>query len=222
MPRPRSDKPKLCLHKPSGRAFVTLMGKCVYLGRHGTREAQDAYDRLIGEWIAQGRPRVTMAGDDGKSTVTQIILAFWAAAQEMYPACRRPEGKHPASELGSYFDALKVLRRLYGTSSAEDFGPLKLEVVRNEMVRSGLCRDYVNDQIGRIRRVFKWAESKELLDKRANVHHRLSRVAAQGMPARAFREGTPGAGRHRRSVGLGGRADHRACPRRRARRAVIW
>jgi hypothetical protein len=55
MPRPKSLKPKYCLHKSSGRAFVVLDGQFVYLGQHGTQESRDAYDRVIGEWIARGR-----------------------------------------------------------------------------------------------------------------------------------------------------------------------
>src|SRR5205814_1934705 len=88
--RPRADKPKYCLDKPSGRAFVTLAGKRRYLGRHGTPASRDLYDRLIGEWIAQGRPRTVIQPADNGPTVTQIIMAFWAAAQTLYPnsVCR--------------------------------------------------------------------------------------------------------------------------------------
>jgi hypothetical protein len=55
MARPRSRKPSYCLHKSSGRASVTLNGKVVYLGVHGTPESHDEYDRVIGEWVARGR-----------------------------------------------------------------------------------------------------------------------------------------------------------------------
>ena len=47
MPRPKSRKPKYCLHKPSGRAFVILDGRFVYLGKHNTPESRDEYDRVI-------------------------------------------------------------------------------------------------------------------------------------------------------------------------------
>ena len=72
--RPRADKPKYCLDKPSRRAFVTLAGKRRYLGRHDTPESRDLYDRIIGEWIAQGRPRVVVEGGDSGPTVTQIVM----------------------------------------------------------------------------------------------------------------------------------------------------
>ena len=55
MGRPRSLKPKLCEHAASGRAYVTLDGKPVYLGKFGTQDALDKYDCVIAEWISRGR-----------------------------------------------------------------------------------------------------------------------------------------------------------------------
>ena len=42
-------------HKPSGQAVVTLGGRDVYLGKHGTPESRAEYDRVIAEWLANGR-----------------------------------------------------------------------------------------------------------------------------------------------------------------------
>ena len=42
-------------HKRSGQAVVTLSGKDVYLGPHGTKASRIEYDRVIGEWLANGR-----------------------------------------------------------------------------------------------------------------------------------------------------------------------
>ena len=41
-------------HKPTGQAVVTLNGKDHYLGLWGTAASRAEYDRLIGEWIANG------------------------------------------------------------------------------------------------------------------------------------------------------------------------
>jgi len=58
---PRTLKPKYCLDKPSQRAFVILDGAKTYLGRFGTQESRDNYDRVIGEWISRGRSRFVPA-----------------------------------------------------------------------------------------------------------------------------------------------------------------
>ena len=47
--------PSYRLHKPSGQAIVRLNGRMSYLGKHGTDASRQKYDRLIAEWLAQGR-----------------------------------------------------------------------------------------------------------------------------------------------------------------------
>src|SRR4051794_3937539 len=57
MPRRRSLKPSYCRDKATDRAYVVIDGRRHYLGRFDSPESRDAYDRLIGEWIARGRRR---------------------------------------------------------------------------------------------------------------------------------------------------------------------
>src|SRR5262249_32167469 len=52
---------------------------------------------------------------------------------------------------------------LYSHTPARDFGPLALRAVQQEMIKSGLSRRVINYRINRIRRVFKWAVSFELI-----------------------------------------------------------
>ena len=47
--------PSYRLHKATGQAVVTLDGRDFYLGKHGTAESREAYDRMIAEWLASGR-----------------------------------------------------------------------------------------------------------------------------------------------------------------------
>ena len=56
MPTLVNEVPKYRKHRASGQAVVTLAGKTKYLGPHGTRASHLEYDRLIGEWLAAGRP----------------------------------------------------------------------------------------------------------------------------------------------------------------------
>ncbi len=53
---PRTTKPPAYrLHKRSGQAVVTLSGRDHYLGPHRTKVSLAEYDRLVGEWLANGR-----------------------------------------------------------------------------------------------------------------------------------------------------------------------
>ena len=66
MPRPRTLKPKYCLDKPSGRAFVIVDGVKKYLGRFDTQESRDNYDRVIGEWISRLWPWCAVLWEAGR------------------------------------------------------------------------------------------------------------------------------------------------------------
>jgi hypothetical protein len=170
MARPRSLKPAYLLDKTSLRPFVLMDGRKVYLGprgSYGTQETRDKYDRLIGEWIARGRTPDPDAGIGTAPvavlTVSDICSAFWDHAERTYPAPPFVVGKRPEGELGNYHDALRPLRRLYGTTPAAEFGPVKLKAVREEMIRLGWCRNHINRNVARLKHVFKWAVGAELI-----------------------------------------------------------
>ncbi len=55
MPRLSSKPPKYCKHKASGQAVVTLDGHDIYLGPYVSKASLAEYDRLTGEWMANGR-----------------------------------------------------------------------------------------------------------------------------------------------------------------------
>ena len=78
---PRS--PSYRLHKATGQAVVTLNGRDLYLGKHGTPASRIACDRLIAEWLTKGRqlPRA-MRSDD--LTINELVLAYWRHVQAYY------------------------------------------------------------------------------------------------------------------------------------------
>ena len=42
-------------HRASNRAYVEFDGHRIYLGRYGSPESREEYDRLIAEWLSNGR-----------------------------------------------------------------------------------------------------------------------------------------------------------------------
>ncbi len=144
------------LHKPSGRAVVTLGGRDHFLGPWGSEESREAYRRVIGEWLATELP--ARLRKHGGLTVAELILAYWKHAKGYY----RKHGVM-TSEVGAIKVALKIVRQLYGGSKAAEFGPLALKTVRDAMVRLNWARTTVNAQIIRVRRMFKWAAASEML-----------------------------------------------------------
>ena len=163
--------PALVHHKPTNQARVRIDGRDFYLGRYGSDEAQEAYRRVVAEWLANGTAEKSSAKSDAASSrsVNELILAYYRFAEGYYVK----NGK-PTSELGLIRDTLRLLREHYGTAPAVEFSPLKLKAVREAMISKGWCRSEINKRIGRIRRLFKWAVENELLT--GSVLHSLQAV----------------------------------------------
>jgi hypothetical protein len=103
----RDSTPSLRRHKPSGQAVVTLGGKDHYLGpwpphlRKPSPAVREAYDRLIAEWLANGR---RLSGANAQPfTVEELIGRFWKWAAQHY---RRPDGT-TTNELNDYKYSLR-------------------------------------------------------------------------------------------------------------------
>ena len=182
MPRLTNVNPSYRRHRASGQAVVTLNGIDHYLGPHGTKASRNEYDRVIAEWLVNGRRDI---GSGSDLTVSEIVAKYWLHAQIYY---RRPDGT-PGNELVKVKTATAPLVRLYGRTPANAFGPLALDAVRAEMITFGWCRESVNSQIGRVKMLFKWAVAKEMIP--SSVHHGLTAVAGLQRGRTAARESTP-------------------------------
>ena len=166
MPRSADYVPKYRKHKQSGQAIVTLSGRDFLLGPHGTKASRSEYDRLVSEWIANGR----QLRPDTDITVVEVINAYRKFAERYY---RKNGGV--TREYGCIKEALKIVRELYGRTNANEFGPLALKAVRQRMIDNGWSRGYINKSIGRVRRCFKWAVENELV--RPDMYHGLMAVS---------------------------------------------
>jgi integrase len=181
MPKSTSTRqPRYRLHKPSGQGVVTLNSKDYYLGCHGTTESKAAYDRMIAEWLANGRICLTTVAT---ITVAAVIRQFWSWAETHY---RKTDGT-PTSEITQCRYALRPLNHLYGTTAAATFGPLKFKAVRQLLVhgyehpkygrQNPVSRSTANKWMGIVRRMFRWATENELVQ--ASVFHSL--LAVRGL-----------------------------------------
>jgi integrase len=150
--------PSYRLHKSTGQAVVTLNGHDHYLGKHGTPASKAEYDRLIGKWLNNGRQPFRVA-QDGTLSVNELILAYFTHVQTYY---RHPDGR-PTSEVDNIRLALRWPKRLYGTSDAAAFDSLALDTLRGAMIRARLCRNRINKDTARIKRMFRWGAGKRLL-----------------------------------------------------------
>jgi len=167
MPRLTRSVPKYRKHRASGQAIVTLGGRDHYLGPHGTKASRVEYDRLIAEWLAAGRPAAQTS--DAELTVAEILAEYLQWARQHF----RKNGSE-TSELTCIKAVMRRIRFLYGRKPASEFGPLALKTIVSQMIDEGLARSTVNMNAGRIKRIFKWAASEQLVP--VEVYQALSTV----------------------------------------------
>jgi integrase len=85
--------------------------------------------------------------------------------------------------------ALRPLKKLYGETPAENFGPLAIAAMQEHMIKLGWCRTNINKQIVRIRMCFKWGVSKQLIP--SSVYEALRTVPALRAGRTEARESQP-------------------------------
>src|SRR5262249_47858368 len=107
----------------SGQARVTLNGQDYLLGPYGSEESKEAYRRTIAEWAERKGRFAPPADAPAPATVNELLLAYYKHAAAYY-------GFENAPNRGDAYclrDALRVVKELYGSTPAKDFGPLALK-----------------------------------------------------------------------------------------------
>ena len=146
--------PAYLRHKSKNLAYVNFSGRVLYLGKYGSPESRKKYARMITEWTSgDGRP----PSPDG-STVADLFAAFWTHAKNHYV-----KAGQPTSELSNYRAIGRLLLNLYDDMPVADFGPRQLKACREVMIGMGWRRKSINNQVGRIRTVFKWGVAEEIV-----------------------------------------------------------
>lgn len=165
MPKLSTKVPKLCRHA-RGQAFVKIGGQQIWLGRYGDPVAREKYDRLVAQWLANGRtvPPPIPAEASKPLSIHNVLAPYWRWARERYTS----------AEVATVKAALRVVEQLFGSTPALQFGPNALRTVRSEMIRKGWTRRQINRQISRVRGLFRWAASREMLPE--SVYNQLRTV----------------------------------------------
>lgn len=167
--------PKYRRHSSRDIAFVEIKGKRQYLpGAFGSPESRMAYAKICEGIKAEPRTRVasdpTLRPSKRDATVADVVVAFLTHAKTYY-----------AESQGSAADEFECCRvvgerliRFAGLMPAGSFGPLRLKAFRDSLVEyrftrgkdeteRRLSRRYINMMLNRVRRMFKWAASEELV-----------------------------------------------------------
>jgi integrase len=163
------------------RPIVELLGNLLQLAGHGL---DPETRRRIELEVLKPRRKRKRRGPRAM-TVAKLCRLYCEHADTYY---RRSDGIR-TEEATTVRHALKPLRLLFARTPATQLGPLRLKKVRDEMVARGWCRKNINQQVGRIKRMYKWAVSNELLP--ATVYQGLLTVDGLRAGRTTARESVP-------------------------------
>jgi len=129
----------------TGHCYVSLGGKRVYLGPQGAEATELEYHRVVMEYLS---------GRLGQGRTVALVLGRYLRHTDSY---------YGDSSQRHVVRAATLYLSPYLEQRADTFTPLDLERVRAAMVKAGLSRRTCNRYVGEIRRVFKWAVSRGLV-----------------------------------------------------------
>jgi integrase len=84
-------------------------------------------------------------------TIAELIERYWNHCLVYYRGPAGLTGEHRNIRC-----ALRPLLDLFGDILANEFEPSHLKIVRDDMIRRGWSRKYINKAIGKIKHLFKW------------------------------------------------------------------
>ncbi len=152
--------------KRSGRDFavVTLTDSIskqrreYQLGKYGSASSRTLYYQLLAEFEAAGKrlPPVDRCDpDQAGTTVSELCLVYleWV------------KGYYSTSEANNIKIILREFRKYHGSDLAESMGPNALRRFRETLISPEYdwSRNYCNSQLKRLRRLYKWAASREMV-----------------------------------------------------------
>jgi integrase len=153
--------PKLCLHRASGRGYVTdprTKDEHYFRAPHGTAECAVEYQVWVARFAAQQGVAVPPSAPAQDVTVARLVADYLTFAHGYY----RKHGRR-TTEVLTLRQALTPLRDLFGDRRAASVGPSDLKAVRQAMLAKGWAREHTNEQVGRVRRCFRWGVEMELV-----------------------------------------------------------
>lgn len=189
MPRTKfGSPPSYRLYKRTGQAVVTIDGHDYYLGAYGTPASRQKYAAYIRAWEKSNLQQEPNPSSDSPtellvpehtSTINDLVLAYLKHAISYY----KPSANGERKEASCIADAVEIVRQLYGREPADAFGPKALKLVREKMIEKKWSRQYINRQVGRVKRMFAFATEEEMIP--GHVYHAL--LAVKGLKKNKLR-----------------------------------
>ena len=143
-----------------------------YLGKYGSEASRREYDRLIAEFVANGRQPFR---DPDEVLIESLIVRFMDYAVKEQNYCDGTKKRIAA--------ILRLFNDLYGKTMVSQFSPMALKTVRRQFLESGLSRDTINNYIGIIKQMFYWGSEEEIVPAEVAGALRMVKMLQKGRTA---------------------------------------
>lgn len=156
MPRPLR---KYRLHKASGRAVVQC--KALFGNKRRYLAGKFESPEMFADWADVLAQYAALLGAEPKKTPTRQPSRIGDLAAAYLAFLKDRINKHTRFNIKravSHFDNDPL-----GRLPVDKFGPSSLEQIRKKMEASGWARQHINSQIGRLKTMFKWGVSREIV-----------------------------------------------------------
>lgn len=146
--------PKYRRHTVRNLGFVEWQGKRTYLpGAWNSTASRDAYLKFLQTNCGE------VPGDVAPARVflvAHLVQRFLTHAKAVYGYGKR-------GTFANLYHALTPFAEKHGGFQVAEYSPLKLKAYRTGLVEAKQARSYINDQVRRIRKAFRWGVSEELV-----------------------------------------------------------
>lgn len=171
--------PKYRRHSLRDIGFAEHAGKRIYFpGRHNSAESRAAYKT----WLARHVGAAPALKREEQLSIYELVVNYLEHAERHY-------GSGARGEFANSRHALQHVVNLHRHEPAIEFGPLKLKQFQLALAGQKLSRTYINQTCAKLKRMFKWAASEELLP--ASVFQSLDTVPGLRAGKTAAKESPP-------------------------------
>jgi integrase len=142
----------------SGQARIRHAGRDIYLGKFGSKESISKYQQFLATLVSGIQAAPPTSAGPVKYTIWELVDSHRRWAEQRYVK----NGK-PTTSLRLFKLSLSVVLQMFGDRYTNDFGPSCLIQCRASMVQKGWSQRSINQQVSRIRAVWKWGVSREMV-----------------------------------------------------------
>jgi site-specific recombinase XerD len=116
-----------------------------YLGKYGSEASKREYDRIIAEFVANGRQAFV---NPDELPVRSLIARYLCFIEK--------EREFAHGHKNHITRTLRTLHDLYGEHLVSQFTPSAFKVVRQHYVEKGLCRNTIKKHTVIVKNIFSW------------------------------------------------------------------